>query len=101
MNDYAYQIKGALENASGQVLGLRVMVCNVNYIDLVDVPIEVLGSEVAKYLEFRLRVTEVINIKNLPIKIQNQIRQPLGRWLDHWVLDNFYGDTSERKSTNP
>ena len=78
------------------------MVCNVDYLDEVDVPVEILDHDTYKYLSFRLSITaEALNIQSLPVEIQNRIRAPLGRWLDHWVLDNFYGDTSNRKSTNP
>lgn len=101
MNDYAYQIQGALENAQGQLLGLRVLVCDVHNFEIVDVPVEVIDSETAKYIQFRLTISEHLDMKQLPYKIQNQIRAPLGRWLDFWVLDNFYGNNSERKSTNP
>ena len=101
MNKYVYQIQGALENKQRQLVGLRVLVCNAYYFDSVDVPVEVLDSETAKYLQFRLSITaEAINILTLPVEIQNNIRTPLGRWLDRWVLDNFYGDTGNRKSTN-
>jgi hypothetical protein len=68
---------------------------------MVDVPVEVFDSETVKYLQFRLSITaEAVNIKNLPVKTQNRIRTPLGRWLDHWVLDNFYGNISTNKNTN-
>lgn len=101
MNKYAYQIQGVLENRQGKMCGLRVMVCNANNKEAVDVPVEVLDSETVKFLQFRLSITaEPVNITTLPIKIQNQIRAPLGRWLDHWVLENFYGNTSNRKSIN-
>lgn len=101
MNNYAYQIQGALENPTGKFIGLRVLVCNVNFLDMVDVPVEILDHETTKYMQFRLSITaEAVNIKSLPVEIQNRIRTPLGRWLDHWVLENFYGDTSNRKSTN-
>jgi hypothetical protein len=101
MSKYVYQIQGALENRQGQLLGLRVLVCDVYNFDSVDVPVEVIDSETAKYLQFRLSITaESLNIKNLPVEIQNRIRAPLGRWLDQWVLDNFYGNTSKPKSTN-
>lgn len=100
MNDYAYQIKGALEDAQGTFHGLRVLVCDLNNFDLVDVPAEVLSRDTVAYITYRLKVTDVIDINKLPYKIQNDIRAPLGRWLDHWVLKNFYGDNSERKSTN-
>ena len=102
MSKYVYQIQGALENPMGKFIGLRCLVCNVDFLDLVDVPVEVLDHDTAKYLQFRLSITaESLDIQRLPVEIQNRIRTPLGRWLDHWVLDNFYGDTSNRKSTNP
>ena len=101
MSKYVYQIQGALENPQGQFLGLRVLVCDANFLDSVDVPVEILDSETAKYMQFRLSITaETVNIKSLPVEIQNKIRTPLGRWLDRWVLENFYGDTSNRKSAN-
>jgi hypothetical protein len=100
MNDYAYQIQGALENVQGQFLGLRVLVCDKNNFEIVDVPVEVLDTQTAKYIQFRLKVSNVIDIQRLPYGIQNNIRAPLGRWLDFWVLENFYGDTSNRKSIN-
>jgi hypothetical protein len=85
----------------GKFLGLRCLVCDLNFMDMVDVPVEVLDINTSKYLAFRLSITsEALNIQRLPVEIQNRIRTPLGRWLDHWVLENFYGDTSNRKSTN-
>ena len=85
----------------GKFIGLRCLVCNVDFLDMVDVPVEVLDHNTYKYMQFRLSITaEALNIQSLPVGIQNRIRAPLGRWLDHWVLENFYGDTSNRKSTN-
>ena len=102
MSKYAYQIKGALENAAGEFKGLQVLVCDLHNFDIVDVPAEVLDHVTVKYLEFRLKITTMpIDIQRLPYGIQNRIRAPLGRWLDRWVLDNFHGDPSERKSINP
>ena len=100
MSNYAYQIQGALENPQGLFLGLRVLVCDVNNFESVDVPVEVLDSETARYIQFRLNINQTIDIQKLPVKIQNSIRTPLGRWLDHWVVNNFYGYTSNIKSTN-
>jgi hypothetical protein len=101
MSKYVYQIQGALENRQGKFLGLRVLVCDANNFDSVDVPVEVLDSETAKYVQFRLSITaETVNIKSLPVEIQNRIRTPLGRWLDQWVLENFYGDNRNHKNTN-
>ena len=101
MSKYVYQIQGALENKDGVLHGLRVLVCDLYNFDSVDVPIAVLDKETRAYLKYRLMVTETMNIQRLPIRIQNNIRAPLGRWLDQWVLKNFHGDISERKSINP
>jgi hypothetical protein len=101
MSKYAYQIQGALESASGQFQGLRVLVCDLYNLDSVDVPMEILDKETARYIEFRLNITtETMNIQKLPVSVQNKIRAPLGRWLDEWVLENFYGNISNGKSTN-
>jgi len=102
MNKYVYQIKGALENAAGQFKGLQVLVCDLYNFDVVDVPAEVLDRDTVKYLEFRLRVTtQAIDIQRLPYGVQNKIRAPLGRWLDRWVLENFYVNNIKSKSINP
>jgi hypothetical protein len=102
MNKYVYQIQGALESPAGKLRGLRILVCDLYNFDQADAPIEILDHETVKYLEFRLKITDdALNIQRLPVKIQNNIRNPLGKWLDQWVLDNFYGDTSNAKGVNP
>lgn len=102
MSKYVYQIQGALEDPTGKLKGLRVLVCDLHNFDSVDVPIAVLDKETAKYLQFRLRVSpDVMNIQKLPNIIQNKIRAPLGRWLDRWVLENFHGDISNTKGAHP
>ena len=102
MDKYVYQIQGALENAAGEFKGLRILVCDLYNFDSVDVPAEVLDRETAKYIEFRLACTKaVLNIAKLPFKIQDNIRAPLGTYLDKWVIENFHGNFSNRKSTNP
>jgi hypothetical protein len=102
MSKYVYQIQGALESRTGQLTGLRVLVCDLYNFDSVDVPVAVLDKETARYLQFRLQVTTAtLNIQRLPNGIQNKIRAPLGAWLDHWVLENFYGHTSNTKGAHP
>ena len=102
MNKYVYQIQGALESAAGEFLGLRVLVCDLYNFDTVDVPRDILDKETSAYLQFRLRVTEQpVNIQRLPHGVQNKLRYLLGKWLDRWVLENFYGDTSNPKGVNP
>ena len=101
MNDYVYQIQGALENAIGEFKGLRVVVCDLNNLEIVDAPAEILDDATCKFLQFRLQLTEdTINVQNLPVGIQNKIRVPLGKWLDQWVLKKFYGDIGYRKGIN-
>lgn len=101
MNKYVYQIQGALENANGEFKGLRVLVCDLYNFDSVDVPREILDKETARYIEFRLNITTAtLNIQKLPDGVQNRIRAPLGKWLDRWVLENFYGDIKQHKSVN-
>jgi len=69
---------------------------------MVDVPVEILDNNTTKYIQFRLSITaEALDIQRLPVEIQNRIRVPLGRWLDRWVLENFYGNTQHGKSINP
>ena len=101
MHKYVYHIQGALENSGGYFGGFRVLVCDLNNMELVDIPREVLDKETAKYVEFRLKLTEKpIDIQKLPLSVQHRIRVPLGRWLDYWVQKNFYGSTGESKNTN-
>jgi hypothetical protein len=102
MSKYVYQIQGALENPPGSLKGLRVLVCDLYNFDSADAPISIIDKETVRYLEFRLKLSEdALNIQNLPVGIQNKIRVPLGKWLDQWVLENFYGNTSDRKGVNP
>lgn len=101
MNNYVYQIQGMLETKEGKFGGMRVLVCNTLYFDSADIPAEVFDKETAKYMEFRLKVHEHMDIRKLPVSVQNAIRKPIGIWLDRWVLENFYGDTSKPKNTNP
>ena len=98
MSDYAYQIQGALENEQGRFCGLRVLVCDPNNFDSVDIPRNVIGSEVAQYLQYRLKLSGHIEIQKLPTRVQVVIRTTVGAWLDHWVLENFHGDNSNTKS---
>jgi len=100
MTKYVYQIQGALENAVGKFCGFRVLVCNAYYLDVADVPAEVFPKETTAYIQFRLKVTDKFDVRKLPPSVESNIRAPLGRWLDQWVLNNFYGNTSKPKNTN-
>lgn len=99
MDKYVYQIQGALENATGEFKGLRVLVCDLHNFDSVDVPVSILDKETAKYIQFRLACTKAaMNIAKLPFKIQDNIRAPLGRYLDQWVRENYHGEKVGRKT---
>lgn len=101
MSKYIYQIQGALESATGEFKGFRVLLCDLHNFGTVDVPAEVLDRETTKYIQFRLKATQaVLDIAKLPIEIQSRIRAPLGRWLDQWVRQNFYGNNIKSKSLN-
>jgi hypothetical protein len=98
MNKYVYQIQGALENATGEFCGLRVLVCDLYNFDSVDVPRGVLDKDTAAFLQFRLNITnDTVNIQRLPNGVQNKIRLLLGTWLDRWVLENFYAEKEGHK----
>lgn len=99
MGKYAYQIQGSLESG-GILRGFRILICDQYNFDSVDVPIEIFDRETIAYLQFRIKLTEKMDIRKLPVKVENNIRAPLGRWLDRWVLENFYGNPSDKKSTN-
>jgi len=91
---YVYQIKGILEKSNKDVSGIRVLVCSKDFFDSVDVPAEVIDKETLRYLKYRLAVNEFVDVRKLPIVIQNRIRVPLNLWLDNWVLkENSIGNS--------
>jgi hypothetical protein len=100
MVNYAYQIQGALEDFEQNIKGFRVLICNAHQFETVDVPVEVFDRETIKYLQYRFKLCEYMNVAKLPISIQNKIRKPLGMWLDFWVLENLDGSTGNRKNSN-
>ena len=100
MNKYLYQIQGALENADRSFGGFRVFVCTNYNFGLADAPAEIFDQETIKYLEFRLKLSETFDMRKLPATVQNDIKMPLGHWLDEWVLNLIYGDTSESEDFN-
>ena len=97
---YAYQIQATMENNNGDILGFRVIVVTDLQFYSVDVPAELFEYETLRYLKFRMSVNSVMDVRKLPIAIQNKIRGPLGRYLDYWVLENTHGNHSTRKNTN-
>jgi hypothetical protein len=100
MGRYVYQIQGALENAGRKFCGFRVIVADAQNMEQVDVPAEIFNKETRAYIQFRLKIEYKFNIKKLPPSVENNIRAPLGRWLDYWVIKNFYGSTSNSTNLN-
>jgi hypothetical protein len=83
---YVYQIKGILEKPNKDIGGMRVLLCSKDFFDSVDVPSAIFDRETLRYLKFRLQVNEYIDVRKLPISIQNRIRTPMNQWLDNWVI---------------
>ena len=100
MSKYAYQIKGALENAEGLFCGFRVLLCTSHSFELVDVPAEIFDKEIRAFIRYRILVSEKFDIRKLPYPVEVKIRVPIGHWLDQWVLKNIYGNISKPKSLN-
>lgn len=100
MHKYLYEILGALENEQGKFKGFEIFVCTNYNFDIVLVPDSVFTKETIKYIEFRLKLHKSFNIKKLPATVQSDIKMPLGHWLNEWLLNSIYGDTSESKSSN-
>jgi len=85
-NLYVYQIKGILEKDNKDIGGIRVLICGKDFFENVDAPPEIFDKETLKYLKFRLAVNEFLDVRKLPITVQNRIRSPLNQWLDNWVI---------------
>lgn len=84
---YVYQIKGVLEKPNKEVGGFRITICTVEYMGLVDVPANIFSKEVLAYFKYRLAVNNHLDIRKLPDNITNQLRAPMNKWLDEWVLN--------------
>ena len=91
---YVYQIKGILEKPNRDIGGIRVLLCSKDFFDSVDVPANIIDKETLRYLKYRLAVNAFVDVRKLPIVIQNRIRTPLNLWLDNWVLkENSIGNS--------
>lgn len=83
---YVYQIKGILEKPNKEIGGMRVLLCSKDFFDSIDVPASIFDKGTLDYLKFRLMVNEFVDVRKLPITIQNRIRSPMNQWLDNWVI---------------
>ena len=88
---YVYKILGILETLDGNIGGIKVSVCSAVYLGDVDIPSSVFDKQTLDYLKFRLKVNSYINVQQLPRKIQNKIRTPIGLYLDEWIKEEFNG----------
>jgi hypothetical protein len=84
---YVYQIKGVLEKPNKEVGGFRITICTVEYMGLVDVPADIFSKELLAYFKYRLAVNNHLDVRKLPNNIINQLRKPMNKWLDEWVLN--------------
>ena len=85
-NLYVYQIKGILEKENKDIGGIRVLVCDKDIFETVDVPPEIFDKETLQYLKFRLAVNDFLDVRKLPYVVQNKIRIPINHWLDNWII---------------
>lgn len=83
---YVYQIEGVLETMSGAVGGFRARLCSLDFLGSVDVPASIFDKELLQYIKWRLKVNNYLDVRKLPVAIQNQIREPMNQYLDNWVL---------------
>ena len=90
--EYAYQIQGALEDKKHNVKGFRVFLWTANNFYEVDVPDTVFSKEILAYMKYRMMLTKVVEIQGLPEKIQRQIRDPMGEYLNKWVMEKDDGN---------
>jgi len=65
---------------------MRVLLCSKDFFDSVDVPASIFDKGTLNYLKFRLKVNEFVDVRKLPVPIQNKIRLPMNQWLDNWVI---------------
>jgi hypothetical protein len=84
---YVYQIKGILEKPNKEVSGFRITICTVEYMGLVDVPASIFSKELLAYFKYRLAVNNSLDVRKIPNSIINQMRTPMNKWLDEWVLN--------------
>lgn len=84
---YVYKIQGILETMEGEIGGMRVSICSASYLGDVDIPSTVFDKETLDYLKFRLKINSYVNVQQLPNRVQNQIRTPIGLYLDNWVKE--------------
>ena len=87
---YVYQIMGILEHPeTKKVGGVRVMVCTSQIFEQVDIPSEAMSKEMVAFLRFRSAVCNHFDVRRLPDKVVNELRQSLGKWLDKYILSKM------------
>ena len=87
--NYGYQITGVLESPPGNITGFRVLVCTLHHFETVDVPARIFDNETLKYVKFRTDLPFKLDIRKLPVEIENKIRFPMNAYLDKWVSANL------------
>jgi len=90
--EYAYQIQGALEDRKQNVKGFRVFLWTSTNFYEVDIPEHVFPKTILQYMKYRMMLTKEVQIQSLPENIQRQIRDPIGKYLNTWVLGKQNGD---------
>ena len=87
--NYGYQITGVLEMPGGEIKGFRVLLCTLHHFETVDVPSHIFDKSVLAYIKFRTSLPSTLDIRKLPVEIENRIRFPMNKFLDKWVATNL------------
>ena len=87
--NYGYQIVGVLESPPGTITGFRVMICTLHHLETVDVPARIFDKETLRYIRFRTDLPYKLDMRKLPVEVENKIRFPLNDYLDRWVSANL------------
>ena len=65
------------------------MICTLHHLETVDVPAMIFDKETLRYIRFRTDLPYKLDIRKLPVEVENKIRFPLNDYLDRWVSANL------------
>jgi hypothetical protein len=97
---YTYKLKSFMHNKELGPIGFCVLVMTDNYFYEVDVPADIFDPEIMAYIKFRLKLSQNMEVLNLPPDVQAGLREPLGLFIECWILENEDGDSSDGEDFN-
>jgi hypothetical protein len=97
---YTYKLKNFLYNKELGPMGFCVLVMTNNYFYEVDVPADIFDPEIMAYIKFRLSISHNMEISRLPPDVQDGLKEPLGFFIECWLLENEDGDSGGPEDFN-